>query len=534
MAEGAHGFGAMNACVQCGAPFRPAVAGQAQCDRCQGLSHPEPSSPLQQAEVAGVRLLHELGAGRYSHSWLGEDDRSHAVVVKLLRRYAPDAAAVERFLQEAQRLADLPDLDHPHLARLLLAGVHLVQAFFLVYESGGELTLADELRLRGHIRPARALELCAQICEGLAAAHRAGVLHLDLKPANVGLRRLSDGTEQAVVLDAITTHLLAHTGIDDEKPLPLASAAFTAPEQVSGAADPRSDLYAVGVLLFQLLSGRLPVTGATAEDLLRAHREHATLRLRDVGHRAHPELEDLIAHLMARDPAARPESGDEAAMKLRAVAALVDVAPAEDERQEPDPMPLPIPVAAARVLAPAVDRGLERAMMRHLSSASPAGAPRVPRWAAFVATRWRYAVASSAAAMLVAGALAVRHVRGKQRELAPAVAGLVPAGVDLPPPSPPSKLAQYAASPWAKNFERAQKALWTNRAAGAQTILNDILRKPDLTRRDRARASKMMGDAFAKKGNRAVATQWWRQAFQLYDDPEERAKVARLIQGQPP
>jgi hypothetical protein len=99
-------------------------------------------------------------------------------------------------------------------------------------------------------------------------------------------------------------------------------------------------------------------------------------------------------------------------------------------------------------------------------------------------------------------------------------------------PARPTKLAQNASSPWAKNFERAQKALWTNQPGGARTILNDVLRKPGLSRRDRARASKMMGDAEAKKNQRAKAIGWWRKAFQLYDDPEDRAKVARLIQGE--
>jgi hypothetical protein len=100
-------------------------------------------------------------------------------------------------------------------------------------------------------------------------------------------------------------------------------------------------------------------------------------------------------------------------------------------------------------------------------------------------------------------------------------------------PPRPNKVAQNAASPWAKNFERAQKALWTNRPAGAQTILRDILQKPGLTRRDRARASKMMGEALAKRGNRAAAAQWWRKSFELYDDPEDRARVARLIRSAP-
>jgi hypothetical protein len=114
-----------------------------------------------------------------------------------------------------------------------------------------------------------------------------------------------------------------------------------------------------------------------------------------------------------------------------------------------------------------------------------------------------------------------------QRSASPA-AEAVPAEAE---PPRPSKLAQYAASPWAKNFDRAQKALWTNRPGGAETILRDILKKPGLSRRDKARATRMMGEAAAKKGNRAKAAQWWRQSFQLFDDPEERARVARLLQS---
>ena len=111
----------------------------------------------------------------------------------------------------------------------------------------------------------------------------------------------------------------------------------------------------------------------------------------------------------------------------------------------------------------------------------------------------------------------------------PAQAPAAPAPEAEPPR--PNKVAQNAASPWAKNFERAQKALWTNRPSGAETILRDILKKPSLSRRDRARASRMMGDVLAKRGYRSKAAEWWRKSFQLYDDPEERAKVARLLQA---
>ena len=572
MEQEAQSFGAMNPCAHCGAPFTPVVAGQTLCDRCQGLTQPEPRAPLQQAEVAGFRLLHELGGGRFSHSWLGEDGRSHAVVVKLLRRYAPDPDAVQRFLAEAERLAVASELDHPHLARPLSAGVHLVQAFFLVYQGGGELTLADELRQRGRVAPARALELCAQICEGLAALHRAGVLHLDLKPANIGLTHLSDGTEQAVILDAVTSHLLAHIGLRDGGVLPLSTAAYTAPEQSAlRGADQRSDLYSVGVLLFQLVSGRLPVTGNTSEELLRAHREHRILRLQDIGRRVHPELEDLISQLMAKDPAKRPGSGDEAALMMRSLGALAAAVPVEDTLEtDDDPLALPAlrtPAPNApppQMLPPAVDPALERAMLGYVASPPPERAEGVPSRVAFVLKRWWPAAGGAVVAAALAVTLSIRARVGATppsipREVAalapaapaaqpaPAPPGAtVPAHAEVAPsvangpaapstpdgePPRPSKLAQNAASPWAKNFDRAQKALWTNQPGGAQTILKDVLRKPALSRRDRARASRMMGDAEAKKGNRARAAQWWRQSFQLYDDPEERAKVGRLIQG---
>jgi serine/threonine-protein kinase len=337
--------------------------------------------------------------------------------------------------------------------------------------------------------------------------------------------------------------------------LPLSTAAYTAPERAEGrGADQRTDLYAVGVLLFQLVSGRLPVRGATSDELLRAHREHATLRLQDIGRRVHPELEELIARLLAWDPAQRPDSAGEAALMMRSLAALAAAVPVEDELAEDDPIAiLPARTSGApppQMLPPAVDPGLERAMMGHVPSAPPERIPGVPEWAVFVPPRWWPA----AAAVVLAGALAVVLVRSAHERAAPGAAAAVrtaavPAAPQAFEPTPPptaadalrtapgaepprpSKLAQNAASPWAKNFDRAQKALWTSRPGGALTILKDILRKPGLSRRDQARASRMMGEAEAKKGNRAKAVQWWRRSFQLYDDPEERAKVARLLQA---
>jgi serine/threonine-protein kinase len=538
-------------CTSCGAPFTRAVAGQTLCDKCHGLAHPEPpASPLQQVEVAGYKLIHEMGAGRFSTSWLAQDAQGRGVVLKLLRRYAPDPNSVQRFLAEAQRVSGAPELDHPHIARPVNAGVHLVQALFLVYASGGELTLADELRQRGRVLAARALEFCAQLAEGLASAHRAGVLHLDLKPANVGLTRRADGIEQALLLDMVTSHLLGKSGLR-EGALPLSSAAYMSPEEAAGKPlDARADLYSLGILLYQLLSGRLPFMGGNAEELLRNHREHPPLRLRDAGKRVHPDLEALVAQLLAKDPAHRPSSGDELAVMFRAVAPVADLAPAEEGAEAvEDPVPVvalppPEPEVAPPPLPEPVDPALERAMMGEVGAPRPATRPGIPKWAPRMLPAWWPIAAAAAAVAAIALVLLGSRKKPAPRPPAPIAAAPAPAPVPAPapevvakteekPPPPPvaPPPAPAPANPYAKSFERAQRAIWTGQAAVAESTLQEILAKRKLPKRDRARATRMMGDMFAKKGDKQHAGEWYRKSLQLFDDPGERAKVVKLLQA---
>lgn len=587
-------FGAPHTCASCGAPFKPVVVDQALCDLCQGLAQPEPANPLENTEVAGYRLVREIGAGRFSQSWLAEDEERRPYIFKLLRRYASDPNSVQRFLAEAQRLARAPELAHPNLARPVNAGVHLVSAFFLVYESGGEHTLADELRERGRFGVARALELCAQMAEGLSALHAIGVTHLDLKPANVALSSLPDGAEQAVALDSVTAHLLARAGLD-EGALPLSSAAYVSPEQARGARiGARSDLYSLGVLLFQLVSGRLPFNGTSANDLLRAHRDRAPLTLRNAGRNVHADIETLVGRLLSKDPAHRPDSAEEVAVLLRA---LVSVADAGDSDEEPPSAPadevLPrsiFPTAREltppQMLPPAVDPALEQMMMAELPPAPPDPPPGVPAWVArppqvqlplwlLIPSRLRIPawlvrgvvrirswiarrslirmrpLPVAIAALAVAGLLSALVLHRAKRSAVPRGAGEDSAESDAEDTAPevaePAMAAatpksasaaerelpihKRAASPYSKIFDRAQKAIWTQKPVIAESILKQLLRNASLSRRDRARASKLMGDVEVKRGHKAKATTWYRKAFQLYDDPAERARVAKLLQG---
>src|SRR5713101_827952 len=96
-------------CAHCGGPFTPSVGDQSLCDACQGLVPPEPRSHLRESDVAGCKLVHQLGAGRCSTSWLSEAPDVFSVVVKLLHAYAPVPAAV-------QRVAQLPAMEHAAVA----------------------------------------------------------------------------------------------------------------------------------------------------------------------------------------------------------------------------------------------------------------------------------------------------------------------------------------------------------------------------------------------------------------------------------
>ncbi|MFL5311960.1 MAG: serine/threonine-protein kinase [Myxococcales bacterium] len=506
-------------CAHCGGPFTPSLGDQLLCDPCQGLVPPEPRSHLRESDVAGCKLIHQLGAGRFSTSWLAEAPDGSSVVVKLLHAYAPDPATVQRFLAEVHRVAPLAAMEHPSVAPLLTGGVQLASALFLVYRSGGDSTLADELRSRGRIVASRALELGAQLAEAFGALHAAGVLHLDLKPSNVGLTRDADGTEHAVLLDAATAHLLARADVRDEGPLPLSSAAYISPEEAGGGvAGPRSDLYSLGALLFQCISGRLPVLGSTAGEMVAAHLTQPPLSLRDVGRKAHPQLEAALARALSKDPEQRFGSGEEMAESLRALLPVADRAGAGAE--PPAPVPDPIPVLAL----PAAENGA--AAERAARAAEADSRRRFGRARLFVA-----AAAIAAIALVGAAALRRRAASPAAPSLAAAQAG--PELATAPPVAQPAaELAEpeEPATPARAALRRAQLQVTAGDARGAEKTLLPVLAQTGLARRDLSYAMRLMGSAEARRGHRKSAVEWYRKSLHLTDDSAERERVVRIIQ----
>jgi serine/threonine protein kinase len=499
-------------CRGCGAPLDRSVPEQELCDGCQGLIVPDPDIPAQET-VAGYGLLRRLGAGRFSTSWLAEAPGVGLAVLKLVRPEAAARLSVPRFLTEAKGLSGTAALEHEGVARLLDAGAPPGGAPFLVYESGGEYTLADELRAQGQVILPRALLLCAQLAEALDAVHAAGVLHLDIKPANVGLASGQEGVERAVLLDAATSQLLGHPAMGDGSGLPLSTAAYVSPEQARGEpATAAADLYALGVLLYQLVTGGLPVYGSTSAELVRAHREQRPLRLRDGGSRVNPELEVALSRMLDKDPARRYPSGAALAAVLRELAVEPEnhelgiapkALPAEPSWSTPPPATAKVSdVTYGPRAPPDVEEALAHAML-------DGNLPRAPR------ARWRPVFRLRAPTL---------PRWAKPALLTPIAFALVLAGS--------AALAVRAArEPPAPSVELAQTLLDQGQPAGAKRALHAVLSSPELEAQDRAQATFLMAAAHEAAGEKQAAIAWYRRFLRLSKDPHERAKAARRIRA---
>lgn len=261
--------------------------------------------------VAGRYELSTLiGQGGMGQVWTAYDRRlDRRVAVKLLR---PDKVAGaeadelrRRFVRECRITAQV---DHPGLVTVHDAGSEGEELFLVMqYVDGADLS--DHLAEHDPYPWQWAVAVAAQLCAVLSAVHAVPIVHRDLKPRNVMVKQ--DGTVTvldlgvASVMDADTTRL-THTGT------PIGSPAYMAPEQaMGGAVGPYTDLYALGVLLHELLSGDVPFAGSTALGVLHRHLYEPPLPVRRIRPEVPEALEALVLRLLAKDPQHRPDSAQE-------------------------------------------------------------------------------------------------------------------------------------------------------------------------------------------------------------------------------
>jgi serine/threonine-protein kinase len=257
------------------------------------------------------------------------------VAVKVLHgRYTTkgdDPAFQKRFFLEASILSRL---QHPNIVTLYdygrIDGL-ADESYFMAMEYLGGETLHRRLRMRGALTPGEATALIRSVARGLREAHRQGVVHRDLKPSNVMLVPGEDGSEVTKILDFGLVKVLS----DDSEELTkegsfLGSPRYMSPEQIAhGRVDLRTDVYSLGVILYQCLCGRTPFESENSVHILMAHLHTAPppMRERAPGVEVPERLERFALRCMEKDPAQRPATMDDVLRELAECEAAVGIVP---------------------------------------------------------------------------------------------------------------------------------------------------------------------------------------------------------------
>lgn len=264
------------------------------------------------------RLIREIGRGGVGVVWEAEHATLRKrVALKLLRRADGDVGApAARLLREAIAASSI---GHEHIVRVDDYGVDGAGEPFLVMELLAGRSLATWLAEHGSMRWSQAVVILRQLCSALAAAHAAGVIHRDLKPANVFLVDHPDGRVHAKLLDFGMCKRLdgeGSTGATTRAGMALGTPAYMAPEQIAHAEiDGRTDLYALGCILYEMLTGRLAFPGARVADVLHDHVGGVLPPLAALDH----EVAALVRRALSVDPGDRPRDAEAMRTAIEAI-----------------------------------------------------------------------------------------------------------------------------------------------------------------------------------------------------------------------
>ncbi len=305
-------------CGPCGLP------GFARAMKCPGCGADLASTPVVEGdELTGAviegryRLVSFIGEGGMAWVYRGVHlEIGSSVAVKLLKpMIAYNEGLLARFKKEASSTSAL---SHPNILSVISSGETATGLHYMVSEFIQGTTLSALIRQEGKLPLARAVDIMRQVLTGLEEAHGLGIVHRDLKPENVMVIPLRSGTDFCKIVD----FGIALRRIEGESRLTrqgevIGTPEFMAPEIIQGRdATPATDLYAAGVMLYEMLTGVLPFGGGNLTDILMKHLNREATPIRQVEPAVPQEVENLITLALVKDPALRIASATEFLRRL--------------------------------------------------------------------------------------------------------------------------------------------------------------------------------------------------------------------------
>lgn len=301
------------------------------CSNCAAPLLPDTDSPSFPTETLQSRsdrltrgtvfanryeIIEELGAGGMGRVFRAEDTRiKEQVAIKLIRsEIAADGKTIDRFRNE---LKTARKIRHKNVTGMYdLGEAKGIYYITMEYVSGEDLK--GLIRRVGQIPVAKSLAIAGQICEGLSEAHALGIVHRDLKPSNVMIDR--DGN--ARIMDFGIAHSVETKGTTDLD-IAIGTPEYMPPEQsASGEIDPRSDIYSLGIILYEMLTGRLPFIADTTIEIIQKHRTEKPRDPRDINAHIPEGLSRIILRCLEKDKNRRWPDIRELLAALRAVGKL--------------------------------------------------------------------------------------------------------------------------------------------------------------------------------------------------------------------
>ncbi len=306
------------------------------------------------------QLEERLGSGGMSFVYKAYDlTLERSVAIKILREnYSGDPEFRSRFHQEAKAAANLT---HPNIVTIHDFGLDS-NRLFIVMEYVPGMHLKAILQRRGRLPVQEATALIVQACAGVGYAHRAGLVHCDIKPHNM----LITPDRRLKVTDFGIARALASIQPEERSDIVWGSPQYFAPEQAAGGPpSPASDVYSLGVILYELLTGRLPFVANSPTELARMHRDDTPPSPREVNPTILPALEQILYKVLSKEPSARYRTADQFGRVLISfgggnnLGPLIDE-PDTDNSTRPSPVqgddtpPKPFPVPDIRPILPPV------------------------------------------------------------------------------------------------------------------------------------------------------------------------------------